>query len=349
MADEELASALSMLDREPEDEATAGPFSVFRLQPLGHNHHVESVSPVESAVCGDSWPQPQDNNVSSLQKEPEQAVAIPPDTPSSNGLSFPTKESDILSQDDTTIYLPSLDASVGEEPCFNDNLQLILDDPTYHHHINLGQEQMDENADIVRYDQDATFTMSPHDPINERRDNFLTKLKRGPGLQGIHDVQLALLNTALSPPCYNISSSGAYNYSVARLINHYAVHVAHLMQPVAHQNNPFRSLYLPLAIEGSFYLENYRDLGGNTSARAAVFHSLLTTAAFHVLGLGLQNRDLERLAFHHKQQALVALRCALSKKRSTYKELMIGVLSLVSMDVSASHCRLPMTTSDIHI
>lgn len=71
MADEELASALSMLDREPEDEATAGPFSVFRLQPLGHNHHVESVSPVESAVCGDSWPQPQDDNVSSLQKEPE--------------------------------------------------------------------------------------------------------------------------------------------------------------------------------------------------------------------------------------------------------------------------------------
>ncbi|KAE8423816.1 fungal-specific transcription factor domain-containing protein [Aspergillus pseudocaelatus] len=334
MADEELASALSMLDREPEAEAIAGPFSVFRLQPLDHNGHMESVSPVESAVCGDSWPELKDDIVSSLQEDPEHPAVITPDTPGCNGLSFHMKESDLLFQDESTIYLPTLDGSAGEEPCFNDSLELPSDDLNYPHDINIGQDEMDENSDIIHpCDQDVTFTVSPHDPVNERRDNHPNRLQRVSGLQGIHDAQLALLNTALSAPRHNIASSGAYNYSVAKLINHYAEHVAHLMQPVAHQNNPFRSLYLPLAIEGSFYLERYRDLGGNMSARAAVFHSLLTTAAFHVLGLGLQNRDLERLAFHHKQQALVALRCALSKKRSTYKELMIGVLSLVSMDI----------------
>ncbi|KAB8204207.1 fungal-specific transcription factor domain-containing protein [Aspergillus parasiticus] len=334
MTDEELAGALSMLDREPDADAKAGPFSVFRLQPVNHSHHNHSISPLESAKCGDSWPRPEDDIVPSPQKSTEHAVATPPDTPGSDGLSFPTKESDLPSQDESSIYLPNLDVTAEEEHYSNDNLQLPLDDLTYHHNTTIGHDEVLQPSNIIHsYDQGLAFTMSPHDPVDERRESFLNKPKRRSGLQGIHDAQFALLNTALYSPHHNIPSPGTSNYSVARLINHYAEHVAHLMQPVAHHNNPFRSLYLPLAIEGSFYLQGYQDLGGNTSARAAVFHSLLTTAAFHLLGLGLKNQDLERLAFHHKQQALVALRCALSKKRSTYKELMIGVLSLVSVDI----------------
>jgi arginine metabolism regulation protein II len=118
------------------------------------------------------------------------------------------------------------------------------------------------------------------------------------------------------------------------LIHHYAKHMVHLMQPVSHQANPFRTIYLPLAIEGSPNMEIVRPSDRIYSASVTVFHSLLAMAAIHLQSLQSREESLRRLACHHKQRALVALRSALATRSSNYKDLMTAILSLVSADVS---------------
>lgn len=332
MTDAELVSAFSMLDREPEPETTVGPFSVFRLRPLVQNHRVQPSSPSESFNCEDSWPTPDDECVSDQLGGPEHAVATPPDVSDSNRLTLPMKHSELTSQVEKSPSLPTSDTTDSEEFYSIDDRQQTPDDLTYHGNC-IGYDEMDESSDIMQLCGDSeALIMSHHNSVDLQRQGFIDRLERGAAFQGdgVRDVHFMPFQI----PLYNMATPIAGSSSVAIFIHHYAEHVAHLMQPVAHQNNPFRSLYLPLAIEGSFDMGDYQALGSIMSARAAVFHSLVATSALHLLGLGLKNPDLERLICHHKQQALVALRFALSKKVSKYKELMMGVLSLVSVDVS---------------
>lgn len=131
----------------------------------------------------------------------------------------------------------------------------------------------------------------------------------------------------------NIAGSNA---TADMLIHHYAKHMVHLMQPVSHQANPFRTIYLPLAIEGSPNVEIVYPSDRVYSASVTVFHSLMAMAAIHLQSVQSRGESLQRLACHHKQRALIALRSALATRSSNYKDLMTAILSLVSADVSVS-------------
>ncbi|KAJ5097879.1 fungal-specific transcription factor domain-containing protein [Penicillium argentinense] len=334
MTDEELASTLSILDQETESETTAGPFSVFRLQPLHNSSPVQPNSPSERDACETGWPIPYEDNVSDIQKGIERAVATPPDMSGSNEPTGIMNESNANSGGESSPSFSTLDATDREEiySVNVNDLQQAPHDMVYHDNC-IDYDEIDETSHMIQlWDESAALGISRHNSVNWQRRWFIDNLKRGAAFQGEGVRDLHAIHSPA--PFYHMTIPIAGNSSVAMLVSHYAEHVTHLMQPVAHQNNPFRSLYLPLAIKGSFDMEDYRALGWNMSARAAVFHSIVATAALHLLGLGLKSEDLERLICHHKQQALVALRCALSNTVSTYKELMIAVLSLVSMDVS---------------
>jgi hypothetical protein len=187
--------------------------------------------------------------------------------------------------------------------------------------------------DVIQLSGETPAPQVPTDKsVDWRHEVSIYRHKDVPAFPGerVRDLHFMPFYT----PRHHVTTRFNNVFSAAMLISHYAENVAHLTQPVVHQSNPFRSLYLPLAIKGSLDMEDYQALGGNISARAAVFHSLVATAALHLLGLGFQSQELEHLVCHHKQQALLALRCALSRKVGTYKELMMVVLSLVSVDVS---------------
>lgn len=115
------------------------------------------------------------------------------------------------------------------------------------------------------------------------------------------------------------------------LMHHYMQHVVHLMQPVSHSRNPWRTVYLPLALQGSSQLDVPRRFH---SASVAVFHSVLSIAAVNLQSMRSEQEGLQQLACHHKQRALVALQSALSTKSTPYKDIMTAILSLVSADVS---------------
>ena len=117
------------------------------------------------------------------------------------------------------------------------------------------------------------------------------------------------------------------------LMHHYAKSMVHLMQPVFHKASPFERIYLPLAIVGS---ANISDVGvslPSMSPSTAVCHSLLSAAANNMRSLGSGMPGLRKLAWQHKQRALMALRNALESRSSKYRELMVAILSLVSADL----------------
>lgn len=132
----------------------------------------------------------------------------------------------------------------------------------------------------------------------------------------------------------NLSKILNENTIAAMLMDHYSKHVVHLMQPVLHPRNPFRTIYLPLAIKGSSELGRITDSDCVYPASVTVFHSLMSAAAVSLRSPQLGEEGLQHLACYHKQRALVTLRSALATQSSSYKDLMIAILSLVSTDVS---------------
>lgn len=133
---------------------------------------------------------------------------------------------------------------------------------------------------------------------------------------------------------HNLASSMIEDTTASMLMHHYMQHVVHLMQPVSHSRNPWRTVYLPLALQGSSQLDVPRRFH---SASVAVFHSVLSIAAVNLQSMRTEQEALKQLACHHKQRALVALQSALSTKSTPYKDIMTAILSLVSADVSLSN------------
>ena len=118
------------------------------------------------------------------------------------------------------------------------------------------------------------------------------------------------------------------------LLYHYTNYMVSLMQPVSHHNNPFKNIYLRLALGGCQALQSSQTSSQNSLARISVFHSVLASAAVNLRSLTLDQASyFYQLACYHRREALKAARDALADKSSSYKELMTAILSLVSVDI----------------
>ncbi|OJJ07631.1 hypothetical protein ASPVEDRAFT_46894 [Aspergillus versicolor CBS 583.65] len=185
----------------------------------------------------------------------------------------------------------------------------------------------DTRVESTRTDLD---TSSPHPSSSDSNDTAsivddvaVSPSTRWLGHNPPEDVELIL-------PEHNLASSIIEDTTASMLMHHYMQHVVHLMQPVSHSRNPWRTVYLPLALQGSSQLDVPRRFH---SASVAVFHSVLSIAAVNLQSMRSEQEGLQQLACHHKQRALVALQSALSTKSTPYKDIMTAILSLVSADI----------------
>ncbi|KIW17587.1 hypothetical protein PV08_04782 [Exophiala spinifera] len=124
------------------------------------------------------------------------------------------------------------------------------------------------------------------------------------------------------------------NSTTAMLVHHFEQYLICLMQPVYHLQSPFKTIYLATALQGCPDLNMATNGSQASIASTAVFHSILTCAAINLQALRSNAGQLSQLAYYHKQTALSAARKALTTKKSTYRELMTAILSLVSVDVA---------------
>lgn len=144
---------------------------------------------------------------------------------------------------------------------------------------------------------------------------------------------------ALGPPIHSAAtlsprtalySSLFHDPDTSMLLHHYAYHVAGLLQPVHHPNNPWRTTYFQFALDGR------QEYASSSPASTAIFHSVLSSAAFHLRNATSGSKKYHRLGLEHRAKSLHALNAALShpSKSRVYTLYLTAMLSLVTIDVS---------------
>ena len=126
------------------------------------------------------------------------------------------------------------------------------------------------------------------------------------------------------------------------LFHHYSLHVADILQPLSHPSNPYLSIYVPAAIEGlSEALKAARVAA--PSVKLCTFHALVATAAFHLHSCNSFTTQYHNIGVAHRQIALQCMQLALGDEinKSSYKDLMMAMLSLITIGVSEINDILP--------
>jgi hypothetical protein len=134
----------------------------------------------------------------------------------------------------------------------------------------------------------------------------------------------------------NIYTGIFQNSEIAFLMSHYDTHVASLLMPVAHSENPFRRLYLSTAIEG--IMNHDSTIRTSTGmAYTALYQSLLASAAFHRWNCDQRQMMHRETGAKYHYQAIQSLQNAVSNTASVanYQVLMMAILSLVTIGVSS--------------
>lgn len=136
-------------------------------------------------------------------------------------------------------------------------------------------------------------------------------------------------------PIRHIASNAFGDEEVVKLMHHYLDHVADLLQPILHTQNPYRSLYAAAAIEGA-QVRMSNQIATRAKLHSAIYHAILSSAAFH-----LWNRDKLQTGCHnigakHRHYAIQCVQAAVdsSTPGGDYKFWLMAILSLCTIGVS---------------
>lgn len=135
-------------------------------------------------------------------------------------------------------------------------------------------------------------------------------------------------------PIRHIASNAFGDGEVMKLMHHYLDHIADLLQPILHTQNPYRSLYAAAAIEGA-QVRMSDQIATRAKMHSAIYHAILSSAAFH-----LWNRDKLQTRYHnigakHRHYAIQSVQAAVdsSTPGEDYKFWLMAILSLCTIGV----------------
>lgn len=136
-------------------------------------------------------------------------------------------------------------------------------------------------------------------------------------------------------PHFGLSMPLFQNGETSTLMYHYMDNVADLLQPVLHPSNPWRTTYFPFALEGCPELFLSQNSTPSSYASVALFHSLLSSAAFHLRNVTGDAKRFHKLGLQHRAKSLQALNTALVRQKDSqlYTVHLTAMLSLVTIDV----------------
>lgn len=141
-------------------------------------------------------------------------------------------------------------------------------------------------------------------------------------------------------PRLELSMPLFHDSDTSMLMYHYMNHVAELLQPVLHPQNPWRTTYFRFALEGSDNaVSGHTSLAlSTTKVSTAIFHGVLSSAAFHLRNATVDSNKYHKLGLQHRAKALQALNAALALPQGSqlYTEYLTAILSLVTIDVRLS-------------
>ncbi|KAH8666955.1 fungal-specific transcription factor domain-containing protein [Xylariales sp. PMI_506] len=191
-------------------------------------------------------------------------------------------------------------------------------------------EDSNDSADIVEVsrkrwstDVDESADFSPLSLITSSVQEAELITKSAPEM-----VQPTSPHLELSLPLFR-------DHQTSVLMHHYVDHVAELLQPVHHPRNPWKTTYFPSALDGCSDLFLYQS---NTAqppqAAKALFHGILSAAAFHLRNATNGSTQFHKLGLRHRIKALRALNAAViaPSNPQVHTVYLTAIMSLVTVD-----------------
>lgn len=109
----------------------------------------------------------------------------------------------------------------------------------------------------------------------------------------------------------------------ARLLHHWAMRFSDDLMPIPGKDNPYRTLFMPLCLEG---LTSSSEVSNGS---IALFHAVCAASAFHMVHLGGTGSSKD-IALRHHSLSLIHLRHALS---TTDPEQYVSILATICMSI----------------
>lgn len=251
---------------------------------------------------------------------------------------------------------PVAESMGGEEERFNDSQNEIWcrdEDDVLEAAMNLLQHDDERSRSIILPILDGPFPGNYTTTLDEEPDPCERSIS---------------LNTASVIPSREILAKSLHIYSprspspqmdiggyllpdrnTSMLMYHYTKHVAELLQPVLHPRNPWRTTYFQFALQGCPDFATCDSSGPALKVSTAIFHSVLSSAAFHLRNATGGSTRFHKLGLRHRAKSLQALNSALLDAWDSrlYTAYLTAMLSLVTIDVSSLRCEFstPFLTS----
>lgn len=145
-----------------------------------------------------------------------------------------------------------------------------------------------------------------------------------------------ILHIAESPHL-DLSSPLYRNPQAGMLMHHYANFITNLLQPIQHDGNIYRRVYIPNAIAGSTDLIMGVSNQDSKPSSIAMFHALLSASAFHLRmnTAGQLKKSYNQMGLLHKAKAYQNLQVALADpSKSDHESTLNAMLAMITIDVS---------------
>ncbi|KAJ5247252.1 hypothetical protein N7468_002235 [Penicillium chermesinum] len=140
------------------------------------------------------------------------------------------------------------------------------------------------------------------------------------------------LNTPLYPQPQFLFLEGPKTNA---LFDYYSTRVANVLQPLSHPENPYRSIYVPLAVEGVFEMGQIAKMVA-PCVKICTFHAIIATAAFHMHGSDVSgSSEYHKIGHVQRQMALKCMQLALLDETlpTNYQSFMTAMMSLLTVGV----------------
>ncbi|CAI7663877.1 unnamed protein product [Penicillium discolor] len=135
-------------------------------------------------------------------------------------------------------------------------------------------------------------------------------------------------------PIRHIASNPFGDGEVVKLMHHYLDHVAVLLQPILHTQNPYRSLYAVAAIEGA-QVNMSNQIATRAKLHSAIYHAILSSAAFHLWNRDKLQTRCYNIGAKHRHYAIQSVQAAVdsSTPGADYKFWLMAILSLCTLGI----------------
>jgi hypothetical protein len=156
----------------------------------------------------------------------------------------------------------------------------------------------------------------------------------------------AIKDLACAPPLNCIGGSPFEDVAVSYLLHHYTIHVADILQPILHPQNPYRGLYIPAALEGAL-ISQMGPQGDKDNVHVALYHAILASSAFHLWNCDRSQLKYREIGVRHRHHAFHQLQIAAnsSTASSNYRAFLMVILCLLTIGVGLPTAVLRLNSS----